>query len=216
MNAFDTPLAEFGETIGAGLAELRTDRRRHKRVELHCLGRFMRSDKAEYPCRLHDVSVGGAGIQASQAVTIGEHVIAYFDEIGRIDGLVTRLFHGGFAMHIQATQHRREKLAAQLTWLINRKALGIPESRRHDRIVPKNMDSVLTLLDGTRVPVRMLDVSISGASVAFSEVYEGGLPLGTEVVLGRLRAKVARVHEQGLALQFIDIQHPMALRKHFG
>jgi hypothetical protein len=31
-----------------------------------------------------------------------------------------------------------------------------------------------------------------------------------------LRARVARVHEQGLALQFLDIQHPLALRKHFG
>ena len=212
MNAFDSSSADLGDSVVATLAELKTDRRRHKRVELACLGRFMRADKLEYPCRLQDVSVGGAAIHAPQAVTLGEHVIAYFDEIGRIDGPVVRLTNGGFALHIQATQHRREKLAAQLTWLINRKALGIPESRRHDRIVPKNMDSELTLPDGAKVPVRMLDVSISGASVTF----EGMLPLGTEVLLGRLRARVARVHEQGLALQFLDIQHPLALRKHFG
>jgi len=212
MNAFDMSHSDLGESIASGLEELKTDRRRHKRVEIHCLGRFMRADKAEYPCRLENVSVGGAALKTPQTVSLGEHVVAYFDEIGRIDGPVVRLIDGGFAIQIQATQHRREKLAAQLTWLINRKALGVPESRRHDRIVPKNVDSELTLPDGKKVPVRMIDVSISGASVMF----EGGLPIGTEVMLGRLRAKVARAHDQGLALQFTDIQHPLALRKHFG
>lgn len=212
MNAFDMTHADLSESVSASLEDMRTNRRRHKRVEIQCLGRFMRADKAEYPCRLENVSVGGAALKSPQSVALGEHVIAYFDEIGRIDGPVTRLIDGGFAMQIQATQHRREKLAAQLTWLINRKALGVPEARRHDRIVPKNLESVLTLPDGRQVPVRMIDVSISGASVAF----EGGLPIGTEVLLGRLRARVARAHDQGLALQFIDIQHPLALRKHFG
>ena len=212
MNAFDMPLADFRDLASGSMAELGPDRRRHKRVDIYCLGRFMRADKAEYPCKLQNVSVGGAAIQTPQQVALGEHVIAYFDEIGRIDGPVVRLIGGGFAMQIHATQHRREKLAAQLTWLINRKTLGIPESRRHDRIVPKHMDSVLTLPDGRAVQVRVLDVSISGASVAF----EGGLPIGTEVFLGRLRARVARAHEAGLALQFTDIQHPLALRKHFG
>ena len=212
MNAFDLPITEFRDLAHGGMTDLGPDRRRHKRVELYCLGRFMRADKAEYPCKLQNVSVGGAAIHTPQPVALGEHVIAYFDEIGRLDGPVVRLVDGGFGMQIQATQHRREKLAAQLTWLINRKALGIPESRRHDRIVPKNMDSVLTLPDGRNLPVRVLDVSISGASVAF----EGGLPIGTEVLLGRLRARVARAHDAGLALQFLDIQHPLALRKHFG
>jgi len=211
MNAFDLPFENLREDISPPATE-GPDRRRHKRVEIQCLGRFMRADKAEYPCRLQDVSVGGAAILTPQSVALGEHVIAYFDEIGRIDGPVVRLIEGGFAMQIQATQHRREKMASQLTWLINRKILGIPESRRHDRIVPKNMDSVLTLPDGTQMPVRMLDVSISGASIAF----EGPMPIGTELQLGRLRARVARRHEQGLALQFLDIQNPLALRKHFG
>jgi PilZ domain len=212
MNAFDMTSSEIEEAVATSAGDLQADRRRFKRVELHSLGRFMRADKEEYPCRLKDISVGGAAIVSPQPVALGEHVIAYFDEIGRIDGPVVRLVNGGFAMQILATIHRREKLAAQLTWLINRKALGIPEARRHDRIVPKNMASVLTLPDGKQIPVRMLDVSISGASVAF----EGGLPLGTEVLLGRLRARVARSHDQGVALQFIDIQHPLALRKHFG
>jgi hypothetical protein len=212
MNAFDQSFSDFSEHSGAGAADAGPDRRRHKRVEMHCLGRFMRTDKAEYPCKLVDVSVGGAALHSPQAVSLGEHVIAYFDEIGRIDGPVVRLIDGGFAMQIQATQHRREKMAAQLTWLINRKVLGIPEARRHDRVVPKQMDSVLQFADGTQIEVRILDVSISGASVAIDPLP----PIGTELLLGRLRARVARHHDQGVALQFLDIQNPLALRKHFG
>jgi PilZ domain len=212
MNAFDQSFSDYAEYSSSEAPEGAPDRRRHKRVELHCLGRFMRSDKAEFPCKLQDVSVGGAALISPQPVALGEHVIAYFDEIGRIDGPVVRLIDGGFALQIVATPHRREKMAAQLTWLINRKVLGIPEARRHDRIVPKQMDSILTFADGTQVEVRMLDVSISGASVAIDPIP----PLGTEVTLGRLRARVARLHEQGVALQFLDIQNPLALRKHFG
>ncbi len=212
MNAFDRSSSDYSEQVSAETPEMGPDRRRHKRVELFCLGRFMRSDKAEYPCKLQDVSVGGAAIVTPQAVSLGEHVIAYFDEIGRIDGPVVRLVGGGFAMQIVATQHRREKMAAQLTWLINRKVLGIPEARRHDRIVPKQMDSMLQFADGSQVEVHVLDVSISGASVSILPLP----PIGTEVLLGRLRARVARHHEAGVALQFIDIQNPMALRKHFG
>ena len=212
MNALDQPFADLHDLDAGNAEETGPEHRRYKRVELFCLGRFMRADKAEYPCKLQDVSVGGAALLTPQEVEIGEHVIAYFDEIGRIDGPVIRQIGGGFAMRILATAHRREKLAAQLTWLINRKILGIPEARRHDRIVPKHVDSLLTLPDGSQIEVHMLDVSISGASVAI----ENGPPVGTEVHLGRLRARVARVHEQGMALQFIDIQNPQALRKHFG
>ena len=87
---------------------------------------------------------------------IGEHIVFYFDEIGRIEGPVTRLFNGGFASSIQATQHRREKLAAQLTWLMNRALLGAPETRRHDRSEPGNTQSQLTMPNGSNVPCRAL------------------------------------------------------------
>jgi hypothetical protein len=33
--------------------------------------------------------------------------------------------------------------------------------------------------------------------------------------LGKLRARVARHHESGIGVQFIDIQNPAALRRYF-
>lgn len=207
MNRFDSKSDQVRE-----IPNEKADRRRHKRVDLQCLGRFMRQDRTEYTCKLINISVGGAALHSPQSVDIGEHVVAYFDEIGRIDGPVVRLVDGGFAMQIQATQHRREKLAAQLTWLINRKTLGIPDSRRHDRIEPKKIDCYLVLPNGSQVYCRILDISVSGASL----YTEHPPAIGTDVTIGKLRAKIVRHHEHGVGVQFLDIQHPLALRKHFG
>jgi hypothetical protein len=55
----------------------------------------------------------------------------------------------------------------------------------------------------------VLDVSISGASVG-TEVRP---PVGSEVVLGRLRARVVRHHSEGLGLEFLDTQNPDAVRR---
>jgi PilZ domain len=193
------------------IARIEQDQRRHKRISIHCLGRFMRSDKAEYPCKLLDISIGGAAMLSAQPVEVGEHVVAYFEEIGRIDGAVVRKIDGGFAMQIQATAHRREKLAAQLTWLINRKVLGIPEARRHERLAPAKVENLLIFSDGQQFPCQILDISISGASITASVVP----PIGTELHLGRLRAKVVRHHDQGIGLMFLDVQNPSAITRHF-
>lgn len=185
------------------------DRRRHKRLTLTLLGRFMRFNKQEYPCRLLNMSVGGAAMMSPVAVEVGEHIIAYFDYLGGLEGCVVRPFEGGFAIAIQATQHRREKLAAQMTWLINEKEPVGAAQRRHERFRTGNSTSSLKLAEDMVVQVRVLDVSISGASVG----TEARPIVGSEVVLGRLRARVVRHHSDGLGLEFLDTQSPESARR---
>ncbi|MGQ0674139.1 MAG: PilZ domain-containing protein [Hyphomicrobium sp.] len=189
------------------------DRRRHKRFAIAVLGRFMRASKQEYPCKLNDISVGGASMMSPVPVYIGEKIIAYLDQIGGIEGTVVRVFEGGFAIRISASQHKREKLAAQITWLVNKDKLTGVESRRHERntrVPPKA--SVLTLAEGITTDCRILDISLSGASIE----TEARPPLGNEVMLGKLRCRVMRHHDQGVGVQFLDIQDPDALRRYFG
>jgi hypothetical protein len=194
------------------LSRIVPDRRRHKRITVTLLGRFMRENKEEHPCKLIDVSAGGAAVNSPVPVTVGERVVAYFDHIGGIEGAVARVFDGGFAIKIHATRHKREKLAAQLTWLANRSELGQVQGRRHGRAAPKNGESTLQLAEGLVLSCRVLDVSISGASVATPARPE----IGSEVMLGKLRARVMRHHPQGFGVQFLDIQNPTALRRYFG
>jgi hypothetical protein len=84
--------------------------------------------------------------------------------------------------------------------------------RRHERVAPSNTVSQLTLTKGSCSPAGVPDVSISGACIETPARPE----IGTEVMLGKLRAQVMRHHAQGFGVQFIDIQNPAALRRYFG
>lgn len=204
-----TPLSLRAHMIAGRITP---DRRRHKRVNLTLLGQFMRANRQEYPCKLIDVSVGGCAMMSPVTVEDGEKIVAYFDVIGGLEGEVVRNFDGGFAIAFKATQHRREKLAAQLTWLINVGKVPGLEQRRHERIVPKNGSSTLQLGDSDPIPVQVLDVSISGASLSMNSRP----PIGTNVTLGKLRGRIVRHHDHGIGIEFLDIQAPTALRRYFG
>ena len=180
------------------LASRPIERRRHARVKVALLGRYMLSNRTEFPCQSIDMSVGGLAITAPVKGRIGERVIVYLEHIGRIEGDIARHTADGFGMTVIATSRKREKMAAQLTWLANRAALGLPEDRRHDRVQPKATRIVLTLSDGTEVPVKMLDMSLSGA--AFSADVK--LMITDPVILGKTQAKVVRKFEGGYAVEF--------------
>src|ERR1044071_6225615 len=92
-------------------------------------------------------------------------VSAYVAPLGRLEGKVARQFQNGFAMTIAATARKRDKLAAQLTWLANRHILGLPEDRRHGRAAPRNPITRLVLPNGINVSCRIIDVSQSGAAI---------------------------------------------------
>lgn len=188
------------------------DRRRHKRIGLALLGRFMRANKQEYPCKLIDISVGGVAMNSPVELEAGERVVTYFDHLGGLEGRVVRVFPGGFAIELTATQHKREKLAAQITWLMNRNELDSASERRHERFAIQAKLSSLKLGGDVAVPAKIINVSISGASVG----TDARPAIGTEVVIGKLRAKVARYHAEGIGVEFSDIQNPDALRRYFG
>jgi hypothetical protein len=175
------------------------ERRKHQRVPVQLLGRFMLENRREYPCQTANISPGGLAIMAPVAPAIGERVIAYIDQIGRIEGSVVRLLPNGFAMTMAATIRKRDKLAAQLTWLANKSILGLPEDRRHERVQPRNPRTVLTLNDGRQIVARLIDVSSSGAGVS----TEHKAAAGSRVVVGRTPARVVRAFEGGLALEFL-------------
>jgi hypothetical protein len=204
--------ANIAALAASSTACLPTERRRHKRVEIALLGRIMRADKHEYPAKLLDISVGGAAMMAAAEVEVGEHIVAYFDHIGGIEGPVVRTFDGGFAIAISASRHKREKLAAQLTWLINRDELPVSFGRRHERYALDACTASLKIDPATVAEARVRDVSISGARLDTN----ARPAIGSEALLGKLRCRVVRHHAEGIAVEFLDIQGSDSLRRHFG
>jgi len=106
------------------------------------------------------------------------------------------------AMTFAATARKRDKLAAQLTWLANRHILNLPEDRRHGRIVPRNPIARLILPNGNNITVRVIDMSLSGAAIA----AENRPPLKSLVMLGKVQSRVVRNLEEGFALEFMHQQ----------
>ncbi|MGD9913626.1 MAG: PilZ domain-containing protein [Hyphomicrobiaceae bacterium] len=188
-----------------------TERRSFQRVRVKIYGRFMLEDRSEHPCQVIDMSPGNVALRADRLGEPGEKVIAYIDHIGRVEGVVTRTLDDGFAMTVIASDRKRNKLAAQLTWLANKHELDLPEDRRHERVAPRNPMTTLQLADGRQYNCRIIDLSLSGAAVEI-EVKPA---LGIQVVLGTMRGQVVRHFEEGVAIEFAMVQHADTLTAEF-
>jgi hypothetical protein len=207
------PQAPAGHTRSTrSLAKIVPDRRKYRRVAIRLLGRFMREDKEEYPCQVVNMSAGGMALLSPAQCRDGERIVAYLDNFGRLEGVIIRGVEGGFAARIVASQDKREKIANLLTWLINRESLGLNEERKHERVVPRNPLSKLILPNGDVFDCRVIDVSLSGASIAM----EKRPTLQTEVILGRMRGRIVRHHDTGVAVQFAEMQDPDSIARSFG
>jgi hypothetical protein len=175
------------------------ERRRHQRVKVRLVGRFMRSDRNEFDCELIDASPGGIAFSSDAGVERGERIVAYINEIGRIEGKVARIFSGGFAVQMNLVAAKRKKLADQLTWLANRSSLGLPEDRRYQRIAPRNRRTILKLADGSEFAASLIDISILAAALR----VDFQPSIGSRVVVGSTAAEVVRHIDRGIAVEYL-------------
>jgi hypothetical protein len=169
----------------------------------------MFADQRECPCQLIEISPGDASFVSPFMAEIGDRVVAYIDDIGRIEGVILDQTEHGFIMSISASQRKRDKLADTLTWLANRHVLNLEEDRRHLRRTPKRSDASVILPDGTTQAVRVIDMSLSGCALA----TDLRPPLGSPIKLGRLGARVVRHFEDGIGIEFMRLMSDAAIEK---
>ena len=165
----------------------------------------MLADRRECACSTHDISPGGLAVTAELRPAAGEIVIVYLEVLGRIEGVVVRHFADGFAMTIRASATRREKLASQLTWLINQAEIE-DSSRKHQRIVPKNREVTIIDAIGRKNIATVENLSRSGAALKVKGRY---VPQSI-IRIGETKAQVMRVLEDGIAVSFlipIPVEH---------
>lgn len=101
---------------------------------------------------------------------------------------------GGMALKTPVFCEPGERIANLLTWYVNRE-LG-SEERQHERMTPRIAAQKLILPNGDVLNCRVLDVSLTGASIAVAIKP----PIDTVVVLGRPRGRIVRHHDQGVAI----------------
>jgi hypothetical protein len=155
----------------------------------------MLPDSTEHPCRISDLSPDGAVFLTGIEPPVGLSIVAYIDEIGRLEAVTGSPADGGFAVSFRISGPRRERIESRIRSLLE--AAGA-EDVQPGLAKPANSASHITLPDGRTYPCEVIDVSLSGAALK-----AGVIPaLGTHVLLGRMRGRVVRYLESGVAIEF--------------
>ena len=177
------------------------DERRHRRVVISLPVRFMQEDSSEHRGLLYDMSPGGVSVTSEIQPPMNSRLVLYIDDIGRIEGQVVRHHSFGFAVKVAATQNRRDKIAERLTYHANRHRLRDEDLRAHER---KDVDHEgrCVMPDGTEVPCRVIDLSLTGAALALDPKP----PVGSDVGIGRMRGKVVRHIAGGIAIRYLNAE----------
>jgi len=187
---FDKPSLRRSEAL---------DRRRHRRVPWVVRVRGLTSEGEEFACTTVDVAAGGLRINlARPALQKGETVILYIDDIGRVEGVVARVLDEiGYAIEFRVPQRKREKIADQLTWLLNKERLGLEEDRVAERRPASGQ--VIAIYNGVSIACAVADVSLFGVALKTA----GPRPMiGDRVKIGERGGTCVRYIEGGFAVDF--------------
>ena len=77
----------------------------------------MLSDGVELECRTIDVSVTGVALEGYIVPDVGEYIVAYLDELGRVEGNVARRGDGWFAIDARTSQSRIRRIEQKIAAL---------------------------------------------------------------------------------------------------
>ena len=161
--------------------------------------RFMLPDTTEHACQVADLSVDGALFLTNFVPVGGSQLVAYLDEVGRVEAVSAEPEPGGFRVIFPHTGTRRDRFAARLDWFRNKNSAAGAELRRHTRFEPADSKSHITLPDGRIYPCEVIDISLSGAALKV-EVMPS---LGTYIMLGKMRGRIVRYLDNGIAMEFV-------------
>lgn len=196
-------LAAAARRLTAAQAGLR-ERRRFRRMPVEVSGRLLDAQGREQDCRSADISPGDIRIAAPALPPVGERVVIYLDGIGRVSGHIARKCgEGEAAVIFDFSAHKREKMAEQLTLIVN-KDLGIDEPSR-----PAAREGAQTVRlafeTGETYDGEVLDFSLAGVTIRSRRPP----PLiGVWVRVGAVYGRVARLIEGGFAIDFERTQRP--------
>jgi hypothetical protein len=129
---------------------------------------------------------------------LGERVVAYVEELGRIEGVIVRRSSDGFAMELRVSSNKQRKLATKIDWLSRRQAEGLPERRSFARVDQDQERTTLQLSDGREFAAALIDVSSNSAALEVDVAPR----VGAAVIVGKRRAHVSRHFAGGIAVTF--------------
>jgi hypothetical protein len=188
----------------AVVAKAREERRLFRRVRVDFKGRlFVPGEEREAACIITDMSPGSAQVACEIIPESQAAVVLYIDGFGRFEGTVSRPSKyeetdGTFAVRFNCSALKRERVAEQLTLYLSQGSIDDMALRRHERAPTKGLTR-FTRASGEVVNCEVLDLSLNGLSVATDVRPQ----IGELVLIGEMAGRVARIHESGIAIEFV-------------
>jgi hypothetical protein len=189
-------MADFHSTGAPPAGDDPADRRRHARIKVPLKARFLTEDGEERPCLVANISAGGALLKAKVVPKEGDYVVLYIDDVGRFEGKVVRSGEHVFAVDYRGRKSKSKRTADALTAAAATRGSRI--DRRAAPRIKQDSPAIVTLETGETLSCSILDISLTGASIEI----EPRPPLGMQLTLGRMSAKVVRRHEKGVGVVF--------------
>jgi hypothetical protein len=159
----------------------------------------MLPDTSEHLCRVSRVTTDAADFLSDMVPPFGLPIVAYIGDLGRVVGLSNQRIEGGFTVKFTMTGAARDKFEAKLKQRGGRKPAEEAVQHRAPRFEPSQSKSQIALSDGRVYPCEVLDISLSGAAVKADIMPT----LGTYVALGKMRGRIVRYTDQGMAIEFV-------------
>jgi hypothetical protein len=160
---------------------------------------FLPVEDVALPCRVLNLSGGGAGIRCEEPPPLNAFVVLYIDGFGRFEGVTTRYELGELGMRFVCKEAKRQRLLADILRYVQDGAVLPTQARRHARS-PSSESGQFTRANGETVRCDVLDVSLQGLSLR-TNVRP---PVGELINLGKTFGRVVRHHADGISVQFVD------------
>lgn len=173
-----------------------------RRLPLRLAGRFLNDVSEEHKLVTLALSCHSAQVRSNFIPEAGARIVCYFDELGRVAGIVTKALEKGFLVRFATTAHKRDKLADKLTWLINKDKLGLSDERKMPRYVAGGPAQII-LPDGRFLKCRVVDISLTGAGF---EAIGQPPKLGEIIQAGSLKGEVVRANGTQFGVRFMRVQ----------
>tara|TARA_Y100000052_G_scaffold27549_1_gene36154 strand:+ start:991 stop:1512 length:522 start_codon:yes stop_codon:yes gene_type:complete len=170
----------------------------HVRARLELPLKFIAEDEQNGTGKSLNVSGNGIQFITREQLNRGDYLVCYIKDLGRLCGYVTRSKGGKVSLVFDASAMKRDRIADQITWLINKDQLGLNEERRSERHAASG-ELIVTCQDGRTMSCQVADMSLVGVAL----LTEDPRPfVGERVTFGNKSGTVARFIDGGFAVDF--------------
>lgn len=214
---FDAPDFKFSQLMLSGVERCRGDtmksniqaaphgeadeQRGHERIVIATSGKlFVPAEESTIDCQVVNLSAGGAAVQCSEPPPLNSFIVLYIDGFGRFEGVATRFVNGELGLCFVCKDAKRQRLQNDLNSFVIQGDMSETRLRRHKRAA-SSATGFYNSPAGEFVPCDVIDISLQGISLRTN----GRPSLGAIVDLGRTKGRVIRHHEDGIAIQFLNV-----------